>query len=111
MQVQVRAHNEAIWPQVSIAQAAQSELDRTKAFIEHIRSVESWHWLTSTSNLQLQQRLLPALATVAATLPALHAAVQLLHVCCCEQNTEQRLRCVIRHCHCISKDVWRSLSV
>ena len=61
MQVQVRAHNEAIWPQVSIAQAAQSELDRTKAFIEHIRSVESWHWLTSTSNLQLQQRLLPLL--------------------------------------------------
>ena len=36
--MQVRAHNEAIWPQVSIAQAAQSELDRTKAFIEHIRS-------------------------------------------------------------------------
>ena len=36
--VQVREHNEAIWPQVTIAQAAQCELDRTKAFIEHIRS-------------------------------------------------------------------------
>lgn len=77
MQVQVRAHNEAIWPQVTIAQAAQGELDRTKAFIEHIRWVDYWHWLTSTSNLQLQQRLLHALATFSAALPALHAAVQL----------------------------------
>ncbi|KAL0041510.1 hypothetical protein WJX79_005750 [Trebouxia sp. C0005] len=34
---QVRKHNEAIWPQVSIAQAAQGELHRVERFIEHIR--------------------------------------------------------------------------
>ncbi|KAL3162910.1 hypothetical protein ABBQ32_009352 [Trebouxia sp. C0010 RCD-2024] len=34
---QIRQHNEAIWPQVTIAQAAQEELDRVGRFIEHIR--------------------------------------------------------------------------
>ncbi len=34
---QVRKHNEAIWPQVSIAQAAQGELHRVERFIKHIR--------------------------------------------------------------------------
>lgn len=35
---QVCKHNDAIWPQVSVAQAAQGELDRVGRFIEHIRS-------------------------------------------------------------------------
>ncbi|KAL0050091.1 hypothetical protein WJX82_004313 [Trebouxia sp. C0006] len=35
---QVRKHNDAIWPQVSIAQAAQGELHRVERFIEHIRA-------------------------------------------------------------------------
>ena len=34
---QIRQHNEAVWPQVTIAQAAQEELDRVGRFIEHIR--------------------------------------------------------------------------
>ena len=34
---QIRTHNEAIWPQVTIAKAAQEELDRVEQFIEHIR--------------------------------------------------------------------------
>ena len=34
---QIRKHNEAIWPQVTIAQAAQGELDRVRRFTEHIR--------------------------------------------------------------------------
>lgn len=34
---QVRQHNEAIWPQVTVATAAQQELDRVGRFIEHIR--------------------------------------------------------------------------
>ncbi|KAL0042270.1 hypothetical protein WJX77_008145 [Trebouxia sp. C0004] len=33
----VRKHNGAIWPQVSIAQAAQGELHRVERFIQHIR--------------------------------------------------------------------------
>ena len=35
---QVRRHNDAIWPQVTIASAAQAELDRVGRFVEHIRS-------------------------------------------------------------------------
>ena len=31
--LQIRQHNEAIWPQVTIAQAAQEELDRVGRFI------------------------------------------------------------------------------
>ena len=34
---QIRTHNEAIWPQVAIAQAAQEELERVERFVEHIR--------------------------------------------------------------------------
>ena len=48
---QVRTHNEAIWPQVTVAKAAQEELDRVGRFIEHIRFAaaciecisRSWH--------------------------------------------------------------------
>ena len=44
---QVRQHNEAIWPQVTVATAAQQELDRVGRFIEHIRSApaSSCFWL------------------------------------------------------------------
>ena len=46
--LQIQQHNEAIWPQFTIAKAAQEELDRVGRFVEHIR------WgplLGSTENL------------------------------------------------------------
>ena len=35
--LQIQQHNEAIWPQFTIAKAAQEELDRVGRFVEHIR--------------------------------------------------------------------------